>query len=486
MSKNKKRHNSGRKIAVIVLGDVGHSPRMSYHTLSLASNPDVDIDHVYLVGYTASDPHPAVRGHPRISIVPIPTRLWTWTSQFLPFFIAAPIKAFMQACSLLFTLLFLLPQGIDAFLLQTPPAVPTLPIAVVASRIRSIPLIVDWHNLGYTILALRYTSSINDRHLPLLVRIYRSVEAYCAPFAHRHLCVSRAFAEYLLREFGITAHVVYDRPHPLFIENTSLSLLDRHQLFARIMPSRDDPSSIDGHQSKPSSMTSMVQQTPFTTLEQHRDHVDASLRADRPLLLVSSTSWTKDEDFGLLFDALRSVRERNRDIRIHAIITGKGPEKAFYEVQMEKEGFLVSPSSSSSSTSSNITVETAWLKAEDYPRLLASADLGVCLHRSSSGVDLPMKIIDMFGAGVPVCAVEYPTIFEQVQHESTGLIFRTSEELADQLMRLADGFPTEQPSELIRMKKTVAAVFHQDPEQQWNGHWRSHAWPVIEQTLSMS
>ena len=47
---------------LVVLGDVGHSPRMCYHALSFAEH-DVDVE---LVGYVDSKPHEKIANNPRI------------------------------------------------------------------------------------------------------------------------------------------------------------------------------------------------------------------------------------------------------------------------------------------------------------------------------------------------------------------------------------------------------------------------------------
>jgi beta-1,4-mannosyltransferase len=59
--------------------------------------------------------------------------------------------------------------------------------------------------------------------------------------------------------------------------------------------------------------------------------------------------------------------------RLFVIITGKGPQKEYYLERITQMHMKF------------VDIVTAWLAAEDYPRLLASADIGVSLHTSTSG-----------------------------------------------------------------------------------------------------
>jgi beta-1,4-mannosyltransferase len=48
-----------------------------------------------------------------------------------------------------------------------------------------------------------------------------------------------------------------------------------------------------------------------------------------------------------------------------------------------------------------------------------------------------MKVVDMFGAGIPVLAIHYKTIHELVKNGENGYVFKTTEELAQQIKAIA-------------------------------------------------
>lgn len=181
-------------------------------------------------------------------------------------------------------------------------------------------------------------------------------------------------------------------------------------------------------------------------------------------LIVSSTSWTADEDFGLLLDALVSYAKPaawgvvgQMPVPILAIITGKGPQKQQYLDRiklLQDEGRLP-----------GVRILTAWLSTRDYASLLACADLGISLHKSSSGVDLPMKVVDMFGAGLPVAAYSaFESFGELIKEGQNGCGFETSAELTEILVRLLG---TDGEEELAHLKKGAV----EEGALRWDEEW---------------
>jgi beta-1,4-mannosyltransferase len=188
-------------------------------------------------------------------------------------------------------------------------------------------------------------------------------------------------------------------------------------------------------------------------------------RRDRPAVLVSSTSWTEDEDFGILLEALISLDaaacarpDAFPDFLV--LVTGKGPQKTFYEARMRELRLR------------RVAVRTLWLAPRDYPLLLGCADLGVCLHTSTSGLDLPMKVVDMFGAGAPVCAVNFSCLSELVKHDVNGLVFTNAHQLSEQLQALFEGFPGD-PS--LRLLERLRRGVRQFQAERWQDNWTKNA-----------
>ncbi|KAB8256323.1 glycosyl transferases group 1-domain-containing protein [Aspergillus pseudonomiae] len=378
-------------VQILVLGDIGRSPRMQYHALSIAKGGG----QVEIIGYHESEIHPDISSDPRISIVALPPHpACLQTSNKLLFLVFGPLKVLFQVVCLWWSLAYRT-RPVKWLLVQNPPSIPTLAVASLTCFLRQTNLIIDWHNFGYSILALK----LGNGHP--LVKLSKWYEKTFGRYATAHLCVTTAMTSVLKKEFLLEAPVLplHDRPANHF------------------RPILDD----DVRQE-------FLLSLPVAASEQ------SLIKSGALRVLVSSTSWTADEDFSLLIDALCRYSELAATTmpelpQMLAIITGKGPQKEMYIKQiadLEKAGKL-----------EKVTIRTAWLTTTDYAKLLASASLGVSLHTSSSGVDLPMKVVDMFGAGLPVVGWNrFEAWPELVTEGVNGRGFGSSDELVEELVEL--------------------------------------------------
>ena len=117
---------------------------------------------------------------------------------------------------------------------------------------------------------------------------------------------------------------------------------------------------------------------------------------------------------------------------------------------------------------SHISIATAWLDVDDYPKIVAAADLGICLHYSSSGYDLPMKVVDMFAAQTPCLAFKYLCIEELVEDGRNGRVFSSEEELSEQLFDTLKGFKGKETTDTL---KKWTANLKDFGKEDWDSQW---------------
>lgn len=421
---------------MVVLGDVGRSPRMEYHALSLTEHGYI----VSLVGYGDSKPYQDIIDNLFITLHFLKKE--TWSSAF-PRILAYFVKVILQTSSLMSCLLFQV-EASEYIMIQNPPCIPTMFVCWVVSIFNGSKLIIDWHNYGYTILGL----TLGRNHK--LVKLAHWYEKILGQLASRNLCVTRAMQEDLENFWHIHATVVYDRPPKIF---KPLEVKEQHKLLMRL---KDEYKAFNCRQGDQSS-------TAFT----HVVSNTVERKKDRPVFMVSSTSWTEDEDFSILLNALKKYDESkaadNKNLPdLICAITGKGPMKDYYLKEIAGNKW------------SHVTIITPWLTAEDYPLLLGCSDLGISLHTSSSGLDLPMKVVDMFGCGVPVAAIEFDCIDELVKDGENGVIFRDASDLHKHLCVLLEDFSSSQGS-LSNMRKNLI----QFREDSWSKNWEEHVLPLL-------
>ena len=164
--------------------------------------------------------------------------------------------------------------------------------------------------------------------------------------------------------FHVKATVLYDRPSQLFKSSTIVTnnkydetndnnidmqrplMQQRYDLLSRL-GFTDDKLFPHLKISQPSRETN--------------DSVDIATATSSPKLLVSATSWTADEDFSVLLDALQELERcmclqdtasssshtattaptAGTALRLLVVVTGKGPMKAAFEARVKELADMV-------------------------------------------------------------------------------------------------------------------------------------------------
>jgi beta-1,4-mannosyltransferase len=397
---------------------------MRYHAHALAAH-GVDVD---LVGLEGTPLSREITANPRITVHRLATpRLKIRGELTGSTYAAAGLFDAMRISFRLWRTLRTLERP-ELVLVQNPPAFPTLAVTWFSLKRRGVRFVVDWHNLGYTLLQLRL-----GQWNPA-IRLARWFERRDARRVDANLCVSRGLAAFRESRFGVkSAQVLYDRPASVFtpIERGERERF-RQALFARL-----------------------------------------GIRATTVGFIVCPTSWTEDEDFDVVIEAVMRLEERirgweagstsRRFPELVILVTGDGARRAEFERR-----FAGLPAR-------RVQLRARFLEPEDYPRVVGSADLGLCLHRSSSGLDIPMKIADLFGAGVPVCALDYGAcLAERVRHGDNGLLFSNGRQLADIIFDLFETFPADQKA-LERLRTGARRL----ARPTWEEGWVREAKPIL-------
>jgi beta-1,4-mannosyltransferase len=153
-------------------------------------------------------------------------------------------------------------------------------------------------------------------------------------------------------------------------------------------------------------------------------------------------------------------------------IGGRGERRAAFEAAAAR--YLEAGAASA------VALRTLWLEPDEYPLFLAAADVGLCLHRSASGLDLPMKLADLRGVGVPALALDYgAALRERFVPGRDGWLFADATALRAHLRELRE------PAGLADARRLGAALRDSSapPQRGFEAGWRDEALPLLVSLL---
>lgn len=198
-----------RNATIVVVGDIGHSPRTCNHAYSLASHGL----RTNIIGYLNSKPHPKIINHENIRISPIsqPPSFLLNNNQILRFLLL-PLKLiwifFILGIALLRNCKNVGKDKDNLLILQNPPGIPTIFVCYIIAKIKGMFFLIDWHN---------YTFSMFGKNS--ISQLIAGFEGFCGSLSDLNLCVSNTMKDDLLKRWNINARVLYDRPPSWFFRS---------------------------------------------------------------------------------------------------------------------------------------------------------------------------------------------------------------------------------------------------------------------------
>ena len=432
-------------VSVLVVGDLNRSPRMLNHCIALTESFP-NINEVSLIGYDGGDIRSDIANNSKIKQYHFFQKINKFLRKLprILFIFVALLKIILQTISLTWILLRI--PKFRFLILQNPPGIPSMLICWIICKIRGSKFIIDWHNYGYTIL------KVNNRP-NFIVNLAYKYEKFIGKKSDLNFCVSRAEKRDLKKQFNIDVICLPDRPvKGLFKFLNSIEANDLYKNY-------------------PNELYSLID----THLEKNQNK--------KPIVMISSTSWTPDEDFSMLLDAFIKTEEiikesiedkTQKDIynitedkikKILFLITGRGPMRDKFMEKIAEANLKF------------FDVKSIWLESDDYPKLLSLVDLGVSLHYSSSGIDLPMKVVDMFSGCLPVASVYYETINELVQENVNGFLFKNSKDLSKILKNVIIEISATGKCEKIN--KFRENLHKELDKNDWVSQWKQRVIPAL-------
>lgn len=373
------------KVGIFVMGDIGRSPRMMNHAIEFAQNEETAVE---IIGQVQSE-LPLFFASENIRVRTI-TSKYLQTLKRLPSFLYLFFRIFVETMILFYHFMFQIRPKYNIVVVQNPPGIPVIIVLFFYKWIFNAKIWVDVHNFGYTLYQTKNK---------YLLKILKLVEIYSIRFtADRVFVVSKNMKEHLNSDWRIkNVTVLYDKPN--FRTFRKMELKEKHNFLINFPE-----------------FTIGVHETLIST---HSNKGVYEEKTDRPLLFVVSSSWSHDDYFDLLIEAVKkySVKEENTR-KLFFIMTGSGPLKSQYS-----RVFL-------NFELKNIQFAILWFQMADYPKIIGSVDYGISLHNSTSGFDLPIKALDYMACEVPCLAYNYTkTIGELVIEKKNGMLFNSADEL---------------------------------------------------------